>query len=211
MTGDTGQKIKIEWDELKSRKVDQRLKQTEAIDRNRRQAEMNPMAAEIEPPAGSSIWYNAVFTMAVFGLLGGLLAWGGREVLSFRPDPRLEARKVMRDVGLTTSALSAGRITNAEADASIQEIAQENSSNPYVNTYMDPRLTPAQKDAKLKELDSQQAMMSFIADLVSYGLCGMLIATCLAIAEPVVDHNLQGALVNGSVGAALGHRLPLRR
>ena len=89
MTGDTGQKIKIEWDELKSRKVDQRLQQTEAIDRNRRQAEMNPIAAEIEAPAGSSIWYNPIFTMAVFGLLGGLLAWGGREALSFRPDPRL--------------------------------------------------------------------------------------------------------------------------
>lgn len=204
MSSNPGDKITIAWDELNSRKVDQRLKQSEALDRNRRQAEMNPVAAEIEPPVGSSIWYNSVFTMAVFGLLGGLLAWGGNEALRFRPDPRLEAKSIMADISSVTTAQKTGRLSPGEADASVQEIVHEHSSNPYINIYMDAHLSNSEKDARIRELDDRQALMSFIANLVSYGLCGMLIATALAVAEPVVDRNLQGALVNGSVGAALG-------
>jgi hypothetical protein len=197
-------KIKIEWDDLKSRKVDQRLKQQEAIERNRKQAEMNPIAAEIDSPASTSIWRNSIFVMAVFGLLGGLLAWGGGEILRFRPDPKLEAKGVLQDIGSITSAQDAGRITAETAHNSIHEIEVAYRDNPYIFIYTNRHLSPAERDEQLHDLDSRQSRMNFIANLVSFGLCGMFIATCLSIAEPVMDHNTQGALVNGSVGATLG-------
>src|SRR5438067_1281765 len=79
-----GEKIQIQWDDLKSRKVDQRLREQEALERNRRQADGQLLddgsdESAVSTGRSSSIWYNTIFTMAVFGLLGGLLAWGAGE------------------------------------------------------------------------------------------------------------------------------------
>src|SRR5437764_10506114 len=72
-----GEKIQIQWDDLKTRKVDQRLREQEALERNRRQADGQLLDTEADQSHPSaSIWYNAIFTMAMFGLLGGLMAWG---------------------------------------------------------------------------------------------------------------------------------------
>ncbi len=204
MPADTGEKIQIQWDDLKTRKVDQRLREQEALERNRRQAEMNPVAADIEAPAGASLWYNAIFTMAVFGLLGGLLAWGGGELLRFRPNPDALAKSLMSDVRRIMQAESAGRFTAAEAESAIDELKREGAGNPYFAVYVDSSLSNAQRDTRRQELDNQEAWKNFIANVLSFGLCGMLIATCLSIAEPIVDHNKQGAIINGCVGAVLG-------
>ena len=61
-------KIAIQWDDLNTRKVEQRLKEQEALARNRRQAEMNPVAAALETEGRGSILYNPVFVMAAGGV-----------------------------------------------------------------------------------------------------------------------------------------------
>lgn len=200
----TGDKIQIQWDDLKTRKVDQRLKEQEALERNRRQAEMNPLAAEVDAPARQSLWYNSIFTMALFGLLGGLLAWGGGELLRFRPNPKTEAETHMAEIGDLVRRSQSGQVPAAEADTAIHELRSEYASNPYFAIYADTTLSEAQKDARLAELNQRESIKTFIANVLSFGLCGMLIAMCLSIAEPVVDHNRQGAIINGAAGATLG-------
>jgi hypothetical protein len=47
-------------------------------------------------------------------------------------------------------------------------------------------------------------MKDLVTNLLSFGLSGMLIAICLSIAEPLVDRNYSGAMVNGFVAATCG-------
>src|SRR5580698_1378189 len=94
----TDNKIRIEWEDLHTRKVDQRLKEQEAVERNRRQAELNPLTTTLHAPGSKSLWYNSVFMMACFGLLGGLLAWGGGEIMHLRADPEYEAHVHLHEV-----------------------------------------------------------------------------------------------------------------
>ncbi len=204
MSTETGDKIKIEWDDLKTRKVDQRLREQEALARNRKQAELNPLEAQAERPGKTSIWYNTLFTMAVFGLLGGLLAWGGGEILRFREDPKSVAQNHMREIGDLTHRAEIGQMSPADADSTIEVLRTSYSSNPYFAILSDPALSKDQRDAKLRDLDNRESLKNFIANLLSFGLCGMLIATCLCIAEPIVDRNVIGSLTNGIAGAALG-------
>jgi Inner membrane component of T3SS, cytoplasmic domain len=204
MSTETGDKIKIEWDDLKTRKVDQRLREQEAVARNRKQAELNPVTTEMEAPTKGSIWYNALFTMSVFGLLGGLLAWGGGEILRFREDPKSIAQIHMHEIGDLTHRAEVGQMSPADADSTIETLRTAYSSNPYFTILSDPALSNDQRDTKIKDLDNREELKNFIANLLSFGLCGMLIAACLSIAEPVVDRNARGSLINGMAGAALG-------
>ena len=78
------QKITINWDELRTRKVEQRLNAMDAVKRNRDYASMTdapePQTAQIK-----NLWYNTVVYMTIFGLVGGLLAWGCGTMLKFKP------------------------------------------------------------------------------------------------------------------------------
>src|ERR1700722_20337085 len=204
MSLETDEKIKIQWDDLNTRKVDQRLREHEALARNRKQAEMNPVAAQVERPGKSSIWYNTLFLMSVFGLLGGLLAWGGGEILRFREDPQAPAQTEMREIDDLVHRADIGQMSPADADNTIEILRTAYISNPYFAILSDTGLSKDQKDTRLHELDNREALKNFIANLLSFGLCGMLIATCLSIAEPMVDRNIAGALINGITGAALG-------
>src|SRR3954462_6033521 len=102
-----GEKIQIQWDDLKSRKVDQRLREQEALERNRRQADGELLPTGGDAPSRTlNIWDNAIFTMGSFGLLGGLLAWGAGEALRLRQDPKAEARAHMREIGYFTERVA---------------------------------------------------------------------------------------------------------
>jgi hypothetical protein len=204
MSLEADDKIKIAWDDLNTRKVDQRLREQEALVRNRKQAELNPVTTQVERPGKSSIWFNSLFLMSAFGLLGGLLAWGGGEILRFREDPKANAQTEMREIGDLAHRAQIGQMSPTDADTTIETLRTAYISNPYFAILSDTNITKDQKDQRLHDLDNREFLKNFIANLLSFGLCGMLIATCLCIAEPVVDRNVQGLLINGIAGAALG-------
>ena len=197
--------IKIEWDDLKTRKVDQRLREQEAVERNRKQAELNPVVTAQMTSGNSSILHNSILMMAFFGLLGGLLAWGGGEGMRMlHPDPRNEAKLGISTLADLMAKRASGQISPTEAAGAENAIKDEYSENPFFTINVDPKLTAEQRDQQLAALEKTQGIKDFVANLLSFGLSGLLIAMCLSIAEPLVDRNFLGAFVNGSVGAAAG-------
>jgi hypothetical protein len=192
-------KIKIQWDDLKTRKVDQRLKEQEAVERNRRQAELNLLVSVATAPVRTSVWNNSIFVMAFFGIIGGVLAWGGGELLRF-PDPRYQAETGLRQIQDFVRREALGEPGAARA---IKNLIEENKDNPYFKVEIEEK-PAAEKDADRAAVDKQQQMKRFISILVSMGISGMLIAASLAAAEKLVDRNYSQAIVNGIVGAALG-------
>jgi hypothetical protein len=234
MPDPAGDKIKIEWDDLNTRKVDQRLREQEALARNRQQADRVPVAA-VEATA-RGFWSHPAIVMGLFGLLGGLLAWGAREGLRLRTDLKAEAdahrselrvlddqeesiqkqrialqdltklspnqaEKVAADVADFDKASAVKR---NEINDGRQELVREYGDNPYFKIYADPSLTPAQTGAAVEQLDKDQAPKELIAQLLSFGLTGLLISACLSMAEPLSVGNRAGALLNGLIGAVLG-------
>ncbi len=204
MSSETSDKIKIDWDDLQTRKVDQRLKEQDALERNRRQAAMNPLSVQPEKPTRHSPLFNPVFMLAVFGLLGGLLAWGGGELLGAGPDLQAQAQDQKRQVLNLLQLNADGHVSTASTDRALELMKQENAANPYFQLFMQSGLKPEQRAAKKAEIDRQQFVRRLIANLLSFGVSGMLIAMCLSIAEPVIDRNTQRVVVNALVGGTLG-------
>src|SRR5438309_1954274 len=67
--------ITISWDELKARKVDQRVKEQQAIGRNRAYAQLRADALPEATPARVSLLNSTLFCLVVLGVIGGTLAW----------------------------------------------------------------------------------------------------------------------------------------
>src|SRR5580704_15055852 len=76
------EKLSIDWDDLKTRRVENRLREQGALERNRAYAQMQEDALpEATAPSGN-IFNNAIFCMTLFGLIGGLLAWGAGTLIA---------------------------------------------------------------------------------------------------------------------------------
>ena len=197
-------KLTISWDEINSPSVEQRLREREILMRTREHYE-NPS----EPVLGAdvrrrtSIWYNTVFYMAFFGLVGGLLGWGLGAIMHFRPNAALEARELIaayQEIERFAAEMHVGE----QAERSLAELRRTGRDNPYFAVYVDESLSQDQKDQRLAAIEQRDAFKDFLANVLFFGVSGMMIAICLGVAEPVVDRNVHGAVVNGSLAAAVG-------
>ena len=65
-------------------------------------------------------------------------------------------------------------------------------------------ISDAEREVRLSALAAHDRSKEFIANVLAYGVCGLMIASCLAIAEPLTQRNYPSVLVNGSVAALLG-------
>jgi hypothetical protein len=197
------EKITISWEDLRSRKVEQRVDQMHAMRRNREYAQLNdapePVTARIK-----GLWYNTIVYMSVFGLLGGLLAWSCGQVLHFKDSARREVSELMQGVTEIRRAADANRITAEEKTAMLDQMARDGRKNPYFMVYMDESLSEQEKQARTRVIAARDRKKQFISDVLAFGVSGMLIAVFLSVAEPAVSRNVQGTIINGSVGATLG-------
>jgi hypothetical protein len=200
----TREKLTISWDDLHSDKVESKLQQLEAISAAKEHYEK---ASEPVPGSNiksrSSIWYNTVVYMSVFGLLGGLLGWGFGEIMHFRPNARMEARELI-EAHRAVSSLSLDGSDSPQEERSLRELERAGRDNPYFMVYLDKHLSEDQKEQKLASISQRDDWKDFLANVLFFGVSGMMIAVALGIAEPVVDRNVSGAIMNGSVAAVLG-------
>ena len=77
-------------------------------------------------------------------------------------------------------------------------------SNPYFRLATDEKLSEAARKAKLADLQADDRFAEFLINLLSYGLCGMMIACCLAVSEPITQRKTRAAWLSGGAGAAAG-------
>jgi hypothetical protein len=199
------QKITVTWDELNSRKVETRLSEQTAMARNRAYAQLDADAVpETTGPSRSHLIYNSIIYMAAFGILGGLLAWGSGVALQFKGSSQAEAADLIRQMQEVTAARDTGRSNAAEAEDALALIRADGQNNPYFQVETDSTLSDSERDAQLQEVAKHEQLREFIANVMIYGICGLWIATCLAVAEPLTQRNFSSAVTNGSVAALLG-------
>jgi len=198
-------KITVTWEDLNSRKVETRLKEQKAMDRNRSYAQLDADdVPEVTGPSKPRLIYNSIIYMAAFGILGGLLAWGSGVALQFKPSTQAEAANLILDMQKVTAARDTGRSTAAEAEDALALIRADGAGNPYFQLDIDPSLSDTERDNRIAQLTDRDRQREFIVNVLIFGICGMWIASCLAVAEPLTQRNYAGALTNGSVAALLG-------
>jgi hypothetical protein len=194
------EKLTVSWDEIANPKVDERLKLINSAAR----APQAVPADVVIPVKRGSLLYNTVFYMSLFGLLGGLIGWGLGESLNFRGSAQQEAHEALESRAQIQSAIDSGAYTAEEGANALKIVDEDASSNPYYAIAVDTKLTADQKKAKQDEIAARDQWKDFLTDLLFYGVSGMTIAVCLGIAEPAVERNWRGVVVNGSVAAILG-------
>ena len=195
--------LSISWDELNTRKVDQRVREQQAMARNRAYSKLRANDLPIATPVRESLLNNTIFCMAALGLVGGLLAWGCGFLVNVKPAEQT-AVELMQGIEHVERLVERGQLARGEADASIAMQRVEGESNPYFASLDDPKLTPTERNNRLAEVNHRATIKRSAINVLSFGLSGMFLALCLGIGEPLSERNLARAVRNGALGAMLG-------
>lgn len=203
------EKISVSWDDLTTRRVDARLKEQAALARNRAYAALDADAVtpqEAAPRPGRwNFLYLAPVYMALFGLLGGVLAWGAGRLIEFEPASRAEAVKLLNEINDVKRLRERGRnVTERQVAETVANMRRLGQANPYFVIADDATLSDDEKSRRDLTLEASETWKARIARILAYGAWGLLIALCLGVAEPATDRNLPAAVMNGSVAAAMG-------
>ncbi len=194
--------IKITWDELSSEKVTSRVERLDAMLKARNHYDNSSVAVRPTPPGRFAFLYNTIVYMSFFGLVGGALGFGlGSMMKLFLPNQRLAAQEI---IDAYTQIEQRTDLSTADKAGGLKALQQAGRSNEYVRIFLDPKLSLDQKTAKHDALANHDHWKELIADVLFFGLSGMMIAMLLSAGEALVSRNWQGAAVDASVGAALG-------
>src|SRR5689334_8489341 len=133
------EKLTVTWDDVNSPDVDARLREQES--KSREDAFTSPAlsmnAQQLKTQQRTSVWYNTVFTMAFFGCLGGLLAWGAGELIQLKPLTRPQYLQQLKeaqdqwDAVLGVQRRYAAGIDRNTAKLQIAVLEEAVSENPY--------------------------------------------------------------------------------
>lgn len=209
-------KIIITHEDLHSRRVENRLREQQAIARNRLYASLEEDALPVATTKPTRFWHGSAFIMATFGLLGGILAWsaslgfaallshGGGRMIGYRPTAKADAVALLKALNDIQVAQDASRYSPEQAKLAADEVRVSGRDNPYFAVATDSRFSDAQREVKVGELDDSARYNAFLVEVLRYGICGLMIAMCLAMAEPLSQRKFGQASRVGAVGAILG-------
>ncbi len=196
-------KLKISWDDLSSDTVEKKLQEQQAVSSTQEHYEHSSVKMP-QRKRRFDFLLNTMVYLSLFGALGGLMGWAFGEVLHFRPNQQAEAIVLSRQYDEIRDAMVKVQATDEEIARSTRKIVETGKNNAYFNIYIDPNLSP---DEKARQTDKQLAEdqgKDFIANLLFYGVCGVTIAVMLAIADSVIERNINGAIIYGSIAAVVG-------
>ena len=197
------QPITISWDDLQTRRVEQRLKEQQALGRNRAYAQLDAEDLPVATASRASVWNSTIFCMTILGLAGGVLAWGCGFLVHFKSGEQ-QAAELIRAIGRIQTQREAGNVPPAMADGAIERLRAQGRSNAYFQVLTDPSLSSGRRADRFSEVEHRAVLKRFLLHVLGFGLSGMLLALCLGIAEPLSERNLPAAIRNGSIGAMLG-------
>jgi hypothetical protein len=201
-------KIRISLDDVNSLEVDQKLQQQSAVARTTEHYRQQ-VAPSLPSMAGhrrsTSIWYNTLFYMTIFGVLGGLLAWPACEIVWQSMNGQQES--LLRFLGEANEIIidtNIGEISEAEAESRFERLRLKYEDNEMVALLTDESLSDSDRESRLETLTDKSQSVSFISTLIFCAVGGMCIAVFLSVAEAVIGRNIREAVINGSVGLCLG-------
>ena len=208
-------KIRITREETQSAKVDVILKQQAALEhaQTHYQGAGGPGALPVTGTAlplpgvrgQSRIWYNSLVYMAIFGAIGGTVAWALGEI-AWRVEPRelLQFQEAITIDQQLEAAVREGRLNQARADEIWNKQQEQLANNSYFKIASDQHLAD---DAKKLRIDAMRARDADLMHWISFSwlaICGALLGLALGLAEPIVSRNWRAATIDGSTGATLG-------
>jgi len=204
-------KIKVSLDDVYSSHVDDKLKSQDAIVRAQQHYQQQMTAAQqvsaikATVPGRTSIWYNSLFYMAVFGLLGGLVAWGvGEAIHQGMSSPMDEYMAFLSKANRIFIQVRDGDLSEARAEAMLETLAAEYEHNPYIRIAKDEGMSDVQKEAAQDRQLKTDKRATEIQTIIFIGLVGLVLALSLSVADPVVTRNWRSAGINSCVGIFLG-------
>jgi hypothetical protein len=204
----TKEKITLNLDDLHTPEVEERVRQQEALAKaqaNSQRMASVPSRLPLDDPSRGSIWYNAFFNLTVFGLFGGLLAFGCGELVQYlNPNQRTNAVTLMQAREQLTKAYLQDRISGTSLNQSLMVIDRKGHDNPWYQLLSNSKMSDAERDAQKESMKKRDRLRDLLGNICFYSACGVLIAVALGMAESVAARNLQGAVVYGGVGALLG-------
>jgi hypothetical protein len=207
------EKITISRDELYSPAVDARLKQQEARARAGQHYLLQGESPVLPAPAKrgwSRLWYNPVLATALFGLLGGLLAWGLGEIIlrtvlhsQLRRD-FAEMRKVMKEEEALFRRLQRGELNQVQFREAQEKLYGEHARNPILAILTNKALKEHEQVMLVKALVEKEKPRMLLGEVLYLSVLGVCLACLLGVADSVLGRNWRAAIINGSVGILLG-------
>ncbi len=196
-------KLQISWDDLNHEKVEQKLKEQEAVSSTQDHYKQSNVAIP-EKTVKFKFIYNALFYLSLFGAIGGLMGWGFGAILQFRPDDQALAVKLINDYEETRDKSIKRNDSQEEFEKRTRRIIEEGQSNSYFKIYFNPEMSDEKKEQETQRLIEHDRAKDFIASLLFFGVSGITIAVMLAVAESVMERNINGVIIYGSISAVVG-------
>jgi Inner membrane component of T3SS, cytoplasmic domain len=206
----SSEKIRISWDDVQDPQIDLRLKQQQTLERAQQHYEqrVDPQFQHIQapsPPSRRSLWSSGLLAVILFGLAGGIVAWGLTEIAGLAEDSIQDGYELfVTDIQHIRNQMLRGEITRSEATGRILALSEKLKDNPYVQILMDSSLDDAQRDARLdarREIDRRADKMR---QMLFFSIIAVAIAVSISIAEPVLGRNPRGIVCNGLLALLLG-------
>jgi hypothetical protein len=196
-------KLKISWDDLSTESVEKKLKEQQAVASTQEHYQATNVAVP-QRKRRFDFLLSAVIYLSLFGAIGGLIGWGLGEVLRYRPDAQKQAIELIAQYESVVLSLKKVQATPEEIERDTRTIRRAGESNPYFAIYVDPTLTDQQKEERTIAQVRSDSERNFIASLIFFGVCGIAISVMLAIADAVIERNINGAIIYGSIAAVVG-------
>jgi hypothetical protein len=202
-------KLTISWEELRDPKVEEKLREREAVTSTQQHYEQ----AQVPAPAatgshGRFAWLRAsIAYMTLFGLLGGLLGGAVGWLPRLAPDRRAIADELIRGLEQTKRDLSIGKLEESEARLILRQLARDARGNPYYALHLNEAISEQERNRQLAELRREDDRRDRIATLIHLAVAVLLTTALLCAAESIVDFNAAGAMLLGGIGGVLAASL----
>ena len=197
-------KIRISWDDVNSSAVDEKLKDRDAV--ARAQQHFGEGAAAAGGFRWTSLFYNTLVYMTLFGLIGGAAGWFIGEVVQLCfASPWDEFEYYALERAELDELAASGAISDIESRQRLQRINDRYSRNPYVAALMQREsLSDDVFKERWQRADDKSGVLSFLDNLVWVGMLGIVLSFFLSVADQCMSMNLRGVVVSGSVGITCG-------
>ena len=198
-------KLTLTREELYSDAVEDRLKKAAAF-KNARDSIARAASAPARPPVQRrNILYNQFVAMSLFGLIGGLLCWGCMAFAQYiLPDAQAQAEVALKSRSDIQLQRTFRHITDSRAKNALRTLDEEYAENPFYALGTKTGISDADREVMTNNLVRHEKVLSLVINLSLYSVCGVILASCMGIAQSLGCGRYQTAIVLASIGSLSG-------